>query len=100
MQNNEQIFNPKNDDPPPLSGQALNQLDTSDIDPSAPGSDDTLTLLLEREAYAQQEANNRDPNKTPLPMSSLIGLRWVEETLAGPSNPPILAATLEGEELW
>jgi hypothetical protein len=32
-------------------------------------------------------------------MSSPTGLRVVEEILAGPSNPPILATTSEGEEL-
>jgi hypothetical protein len=62
MTNNEQIFNPKNDTPPPLSRQALNQLNTFHIDPGTPGSNDALTLLLEGEAYAQQEANERDPN--------------------------------------
>jgi hypothetical protein len=99
MTSNEQIFNPKNNDPPPLARQALNQLDTSHIDPGTPGSDDTLMLLLEGEAYAQQEANERDPNQGPLPMSSPAGLRLVEEILMGPSNLPILAATPEGEEL-
>jgi hypothetical protein len=98
--NNKQIFNPKNNDPPPLSRQALNQLNTSHIDPSAPGSNDALTLLLEGEAYAQQEANERDPNQDPLSMSTPIRLKMVEEILAGPSNPPILAATSEGEGLW
>jgi hypothetical protein len=99
MQCSEEIFNLKNDDPPPLSRQALNKIDTFHIDPSAPGSDDALMLLLEGEAYARQEANERDPNSSPLPMSTLIGLRCVEEILAGPSNPPILATTPEGEEL-
>jgi hypothetical protein len=99
MSYNEQIFHPKNDDPPPLSRKALNQLDTSHIDPNAPGSDNALTLLLEGEAYAQQEANKKDPNQSPLPMSTPIGLRLVEEILVGPSNPPVLAATPEGEEI-
>jgi hypothetical protein len=62
-----------------------------------PGSDDALTLLIEGEAYAQQEANKKDPNQSPLPMSTPIRLRLVEEILAGPSNPPVLAATPEGE---
>jgi hypothetical protein len=33
-------------------------------------------------------------------MSTPIRLRLVEEILVGPSNPPILAVTPEGEELW
>jgi hypothetical protein len=99
MSNSKQIFDPKNDDPPPLLRQALNQINTSHIDPSMPGSNNVLMLLLEGEAYAQQEANERDPNQSPLPMSTPIGLRLVEEILVGPSNPPILAITPEGEEL-
>jgi hypothetical protein len=99
MSYNEQIFHPKNDDPSPLLRQALNQLDTSHIDPSTPGSDNTLMLLLEGEAYAQQEANEKDPNQSPLPMSTPIGLRLIEEILVGPSNPPVLATTLEGKEI-
>jgi hypothetical protein len=91
MQRSEEIFNPKNDDPPPLSRQALNEIDTSHIDPGASGSDDALTLLLEGEAYAQQEVNKRNPNSNPLPMSTPIRLRYTKEILAGLSNPPILA---------
>jgi hypothetical protein len=97
MQNNEQIFNPKNDDPPPLSREARNKLDTSHINPSVLGSDDALTLLLEAAAYKQQEENERDRN--PLLMSTPIRLQIVEEILVGPSNPPVLAATPEGEEI-
>jgi hypothetical protein len=43
-----------NEDPPCLSSDALNHLNTSHIDPSAPGSDDALTLLIVEEEYAQQ----------------------------------------------
>jgi hypothetical protein len=97
MSYNEEIFHPKNNDPPPLSREAKNQLDTSHIDPSAPGSDDTLTLLLEAAAYEQQEEAERSGK--PLLMSSPIGLQIVKEILAGPSNPPVLANTPEGEEI-
>jgi hypothetical protein len=48
-------------------------------------------------AYEQQEEAKRDGK--PLPMSTPIGLQIVEEILAGPSNPPVLAATPEGEEI-
>jgi hypothetical protein len=99
--NNQKNFERKqsNKDPPPLSRETLNRLDTSHIDPSAPGSDDALTLLLEGAAYAQQEASRRNPNQIPLPMLSPTGLKVIEEILGGPSNPPILATTSKGEEL-
>jgi hypothetical protein len=100
MQNNEQIFNPKNDNLPPFMREAHFQLDTSHVDPGVPESDDMLTLLLEAVAYEQQEAHERDHSRGPLPMSTLIRLQITEEILAGPSKLPILAATIEGEELW
>jgi hypothetical protein len=97
MSYNEEIFHPKNDDPPPLSRETLNQLDTFHIDPSVLGSDDALTLLLEAAAYEQQEESRRNGN--PLPMSTLIGLQIAEEILSGLSNLSVLASTPEGEEL-
>jgi hypothetical protein len=87
------------EDPPRLSSETLNHLNTSHIDPSAPGSDDMLTLLLEGEVFARQGANRENPNQSPLPMSTPAKLRIAEEILAGPSNPPTLARSAEGEEL-
>jgi hypothetical protein len=48
MSNNieQTIRNSDNDDPPRLTSNALNQIDTSHIDPSVPESDNALTLLI------------------------------------------------------
>jgi hypothetical protein len=66
---------------------------------SNPTTNNTLTLLLEGEAHDLQKANKGNPEQEPLAMSTPLGLRLVKEILVRPSNPTVLTATPEGEEL-